>query len=111
MLTSPPAAAHWLRPEEIVGGLNHDAAAAQHLGVVRAYRDRHLKRLLVITVDEKRWDASPAERRVQAAEEWLQLWRHNVAEGIVAVVDSQTQRALVHFDASGHAHVTASTAP
>ena len=111
MLWSPPATAHWLRPEEIVGGLNHDAAAAGHLGVVRAYRESHLKRLLVITVDAKRWNASPAERRVQAAEEWLQLWRHNVPEGIVAVVDSQTQRAVVRFDASGHAHVTASTAP
>jgi len=106
VLNSTPAAAHWLRPEEIVGGLNHDAAAAEHLGVVHAYRDSHLKRLLVITVDAKRWNASPAERRVQAAEEWLQLWRHNVAEGIVAVVDSQTERALVHFDASGHARVS-----
>lgn len=79
--------------------------------MVHAYRDSNLKRLLMITVDGKRWNASPAERRVQAAEQWLQLWRHNVAEGIVAVVDSQTQRALVHFDPSGHARVTDSAAP
>lgn len=107
LLWSAAAAAHWLQPEEIVAGLAHDAQLRASVGVLDVYRDPKLPRLLVIKVQRDRWEAAPTTMRIQLAEEWLATWRHNVPEGIVAVLDAGTAQSVVHFDTLGHARLRA----
>jgi len=93
-----PAAAHWLSPEAILAELDSEPARA--LGVERAARDEKTPRLLVIRVGDG-WYTMPAAKRRTQAGAWLELWRHNVAQGIVAVLDARTDRPVVHFGPGG----------
>jgi len=107
-VVGPAAAhAHWMRPEEIVAGLASDAQLRERLGVVAVQIEPRLPRLLIIKVDRTRWEAAPAETRTKLAEEWLETWRHNVPEGIVAVLDATTEQSVVNFDGLGHARLRA----
>lgn len=94
-----PAAAHWLAPEEIVAALNAPAVR-DALGVTGASRDAHAPRLLVIRVGARWYDVGAPIRRVQVRD-WAELWRHNVPQGIVAVLDDRTARPVVRFDPTG----------
>ena len=93
--------AHWLKPEEIIAGLNQDEVLRDHLGLVKAYTEPKLPRLLVIKVRRDVWDKVAAEKRLAMAQLWYETWRHNVDEGIVAIVDAATEKSLVHFDPNG----------
>ena len=99
--------AHWMRPEDIVAGLASDTQLRQRLGVIAVYIEPQLPRLLIIKVDRTRWEAASAETRTKLAEEWLETWRHNVPEGIVAVLDAATEQSVVNFDGLGHARLRA----
>jgi len=99
MALAVPAAAHWLAPEEIVAALNAPAVR-EAVGVTGASRDAHAPRLLVIRVGARWYDLGAPLRRVQVRD-WTELWRHNVPQGIVAVLDDHTARPVVRFDATG----------
>ncbi len=102
LLTASAAGAHWLPPEEIVAGLAQNPLLRDHIGVVEVHRDPRLPRLLIIKVARGRWDAVPEATRIRLAEEWQETWRHNVAEGIVAIVDAATDAGVVNYDGFGH---------
>ena len=109
LMAATPARAHWLRPEEIVAGIAADPQLQRSMGVTGARNDPDLPRLLIIRVQRDVWDRAPeAERRAQA-EEWLTTWRHNVPQGIVAVVDARTEESLVNFDGVGNARLAPAT--
>jgi hypothetical protein len=98
LLLAAGATAHSIPPEAIVARLN--APASRALGVERAARDEKAPRLLVIHVGDP-WYALPVERRRAEAAEWLRTWRQSVPEGIVAVLDADTERPVVHFAPGG----------
>ena len=104
-MIAAPARAHWMRPEDIVAGLASDARLRDELGVVAVQIQADLPRLLVIKVDRVRWEAAAPQVRITLAEEWLETWRHNVPEGIVAVLDRATDQSVVNFDGLGHAQL------
>ena len=95
------AAAHWARPEDVIGRIGAQTVR-ETLGVVEVARDPRLPRLLVVRVGEKWRGAEPSARRA-AAEEWWSSWRHTVPQGIVAVLEHGTDRPLVNFDPDGRA--------
>ncbi len=99
------AAAHWMRPEDIIAGLASDPQLRDRVGVVAVERQPGLPRLLVIKVRYDRWQTVPAAERRQLAAEWFETWRHNVPEGIVAVLDASTDQSVVNFDGLGHAQL------
>jgi len=103
LLTLLPAAArgHWVKPEEIIAGLNQDPVLRDRLGVVQAYADPKLPRLLVIKVQRDIWEKVAAEKRLGLSQLWYETWHHNVDQGIVAVLDAKTDKSLVHYDANG----------
>lgn len=101
------AHAHWMRPDEIVAGLAADTQLRERFGVVAVHIEPQLPRLLVIKVDRTRWEAASPDTRTKLAEEWLETWRHNVPEGIVAVLDAATEQSVVNFDGFGHARLRA----
>jgi hypothetical protein len=92
---APPATAHWVSPEEIVGRFNGEQAR-KTAGVERAERDSRNARVLLVYVGE-RWYALPASARRALAGSWLDLWKHNVPQGIVAVLDARTDTPVVRF--------------
>jgi hypothetical protein len=96
-----------MRPEDIVAGLASDPQLRERLGVVAVHIEPQLPRLLIIKVDRARWEAAAPETRIKLAEEWLETWRHNVPEGIVAVLDAATEQSVVNFDGFGHARLRA----
>lgn len=102
------AAAHWPRPEDVIGRIGSQAMR-ETLGVVEVARDPRLPRLLVVRVGEKWPEAEPSARRA-AAEEWWSSWRHIVSQGIVAVLEQGTERPLVNFDPDGRAILKNGTA-
>lgn len=96
------ARGHWVPPETIVTQLNNDASLREHAGL------RHVRRtgrLLIIRVDGNAWANLPPPQRLALAEAWYRLWRHNVDQGIVAVVSVTDDRPLVNYDASGRARL------
>jgi hypothetical protein len=95
------ARAHRLSAEDVLARLRSPAARETY-GIVAAERHPGLPRMLLVRVDE-RWRALPAERRRQAAEDWLRGWRHAVAQGVVSIVDAVSGRAVVNFDGHGNA--------
>ncbi|HEX2484244.1 MAG TPA: hypothetical protein VHQ66_03015 [Myxococcota bacterium] len=102
LLGGPPAAAHRVAPEEVMGQITEPASRAR-LGVVGAERDPRLPRLLIVRVGE-RWLTLDAALRRETAETWRERWRHVVAGGVVAVTDAEG-RSLVSFDAAGRAQL------
>ena len=99
------ASAHWLAPDEIVSGLANDAHLRDHIGVTGVRIDRKLPRLLIVSVQHKRWERAPQADRIKLAEEWLATWRHSVPEGVVAILDAATGESVVNFDAFGQARL------
>ena len=110
LVVSAPAAAHWLNPDQIVHGLASDPALRDIAGVVRVRQDPKLPRLLLVEVTRSRWETVPSADRTRVAEEWWATWRHNVPSGVVAVLDTATQRSLVHYDAQGRAQLVENAA-
>lgn len=88
------AGAHWVPPEAIVAQLNGEGG--RRAGVERAVRDEHAPRLLVIRVGA-RWYARTVEARRRQAESWLEHWRRNVPQGMVAVLDARTDLPVVRI--------------
>lgn len=103
------AVAHWTRPEDIVVGLATDAQLRDRVGVVSVEQQAELPRLLVIKVRRDRWQSLTPAQRKQLAEEWWENWRHNVPEGIVAVLDASSEQSVVNFDGVGQARLVTDT--
>jgi hypothetical protein len=93
------AAAHWLPPAAVVAHLNSEAVRRQW-GVERAERDAKAPRLLVVRVGGHWYEVPAAARKVEASQ-WLEDWRHNVAQGVVAVLDAESDRPVVQFGPGG----------
>lgn len=94
--------AHWISGDEIVVRLQQDAALRGSAGVRSVRREG---RILVITVDQNTWRRLPQADRLRLANSWQQLWAHNVAEGIVAVVSSEGEQPLVNYNGRGEARL------
>lgn len=94
--------AHWIPPEEIVARLQGDPQLREQAGVRHVRRDG---RLLVITVDPTVWARLAAPERLRLANEWHQVWSHNVPEGVVGVVSSKGEKPLVNYNARGEARL------
>ncbi len=94
--------AHWIPPEQIVSLLRNDPALRTHLGVQSVERQG---RLLIIRVEPRVWNAAPSDKRQALATHWQRVWRHNVQQGIVAVVAAGTDQPLVNYDAAGQARL------
>jgi len=103
LATAATAHAHWLSPEEIINGLANNPRVHDTVGVTEVYRDKHLPRLLIIKVRRAQWETLPAPSRLKLAEEWFGTWRHNVPQGIVAILDAATDHSLIAYDGTGHA--------
>jgi hypothetical protein len=86
-------------PEQIVAGATAEQTRAAW-GVEDAYRDDKVPRLLVIRVGERWYARSAPDRRTQA-KAWQDLWRQNVAHGIVSILDAKTGAPAVRFDPKG----------
>jgi len=95
------ARAHWIKPEEIIAGIKQDDNLRRNLGVVDARADPRMPRMLVIEIRRDAWDEVAADKRLGVAGLWYETWRHNVDQGIVAIVDAKTGQSLVHFDPAG----------
>jgi hypothetical protein len=98
-LLAAPALAHWVAPESIVAGAVAESTRAAW-GVEHAYRDEKAPRLLVIRVGPRWYERSPADRRTQATA-WADLWRQNVPQGVVAILDAATAKPAVQFGQRG----------
>jgi hypothetical protein len=106
LAVAPPIArAHWVAPEDIVAGLNQNEGLRLHAGLVEAKVDRKLPRLLIIRVKRETWQKVPPEKRLALAQAWRNDWYHAVEAGIVAVLDADTDRALVNYDGLGNARL------
>ncbi|HEY8517612.1 MAG TPA: hypothetical protein VIS07_19040 [Candidatus Binatia bacterium] len=103
VLAAAVAGAHQLSADDVIARLRAPAAREAY-DVVDVERHPGLPRMLLVRVGE-RWRTLPAERRREAAEDWLRAWRHAVAQGVVSILDVQTGRAVVNFDARGNALV------
>lgn len=103
------AAAHWVSPEDVVRELNVPALR-DSLGIVNAARDERTPRLLIVRVGDRWYALSGSLRRAQA-EQWRAVWRHNVAQGIVAVLDDRSERSVVRFGRDGRVATLAARAP
>lgn len=100
-VTSPPtiAWAHSVSPGAVVSRINGDDMK-QAVGVVSAAADAKLERLLVIRVGAG-WHSADPELRRRVAEKWRHLWRDATTNGIVAVIDDQTEQSLVGYSITG----------
>lgn len=98
-----PAAAHWVRPEQVVALLRQPELGAC-CGVVGVERSEALPRLLLVRVDG-RFRALPATRQIELAEQWWHLWRSASPQGVLAIVDAATDASLVSFDPEGRARL------
>ncbi len=97
-LPARPALGHWISPEQIIGGLRNNPQLRDSVGVFEVQRN---KRILIIRVIPATWQGVPAADRLHLAAEWWETWRHNVKEGVVAVVDARDDTSLVNFDGEG----------
>lgn len=99
LLLAAPAIAHQVPPESIVAGVTAEKTRATY-GVENAYRDAKAPRLLVIRVGPRWYERSEADRRAQA-QSWHELWRKNVPQGTVSILDARTGAPAVRFDRKG----------
>ncbi len=97
------AGAHTISAEEVLTRLN-DAKEKEKTGVVRARADPKLPRLLLVEVGE-RWYGIDRAVRQKLAKEWLGLWRHAVATGVVSVLDEKSSEPVVKFRPDGSVDV------
>ncbi len=100
---SGAARAHTVAPEEVVAKIASPPVREAY-GILTVERAPEVPRLLVVRVGRK-WNELPVTMRQDAATEWQALWRHAVAQGIVAVLDANTGAPVINFDAQGHALV------
>jgi hypothetical protein len=100
---APPARAHWLQPEQVIAEVK-SAASRSRYGVADAVRSADQPRLLIVSV-QPRWAELEAAERREVAERWRRHWRESVSAGIVAIVDAESGRSVVGFDASGRAQL------
>ncbi len=101
-LPARQAPGHWISPEEIVARLQADPQLRQVVGVRSVRRQG---RILLIAVDPEAWRKVPRLDRLKLANEWQQLWSHNVHEGIVAILSANDERPLVNYNARGEARL------
>lgn len=100
---APVAGAHTISVEEVLAVLN-DPKEKEKTGVVRAKQDPRLARLLVVEIGA-RWYAIDRGGREKLAGEWLGLWRHSLAKGVVSVLDERTGEAVVKYRPDGSVEV------
>jgi len=91
--------AHTPVPEEVLASIAAPAARVA-TGVERAERDARNPRLLLVRVGSG-WFALSRGARAAAAAEWRAAWRQAVREGIVAILDAGTDRAVVRYGRGG----------
>jgi len=99
VLACAPAWAHTPAPEDVVATIAEPAARVA-AGVERAQRDVRNPRVLLVRVSPE-WFARPREVRAAAAAEWREAWRRAVPDGVVAVLDAGTDRAVVRYGPGG----------
>jgi hypothetical protein len=99
VLVAASARAHTLAPEELLASLTTPAGRVA-AGIERAGRDHANPRLLLVRVGP-RWFALSREARAAAAADWYAAWRRAVPEGVVAVLDDETDRVVVRFGRGG----------
>ena len=99
VLLAAPALAHWVTPEAIVAGATAEQTRSAW-GVETAYCDEKVPRLFVIRVGARWYERSVADRRAQA-QAWHELWRKNVPQGIVSILDARTNAQAVRFGRGG----------
>ena len=97
------ARAHTIPPEAVLAKIGSQPVRDAY-GVTAVERSADVPRLLIVRVGPQ-WNRVPEAQRQDAALEWQLLWRHTVAQGIVAVLDTTTGAVVVKFDAEGHAVV------
>jgi hypothetical protein len=94
-----PAGAHTPAPEDVVASIAEPGARVA-AGVERAERDMRNPRVLLVRVGPQ-WFVRPREARAAAAAEWRAAWRRAVPDGVVAVLDAATDRAVVRWGPGG----------
>jgi hypothetical protein len=99
LAVAAPVDAHWLRPEQVIAMLE-SADSRQRDGVVDASRSVDQPRLLVVSVGSA-WVERPASQRRELAMRWRRHWREAVPSGLLAIVEVESKRSLVGFDAAG----------
>jgi hypothetical protein len=99
VLAAAAARAHTLAPEELLAALTTPSGRVA-TGIERASRDHANPRLLLVRVGP-RWFALSRETRAAAATDWYAAWRRAVPEGVVAVLDENTDRVVVRFGRGG----------
>jgi hypothetical protein len=100
MLSSIVVGAHLVTPDEVIQSLIN-TGARQKFDITAAERSTDMPGLLIIRVGPG-WAGVYPTRRVVAAEEWYQLWRDAVPNGVLGIVDG-AERPVVTFDPAGHA--------
>ena len=105
VLRSASTEAHTISVDTFLAVLRSPTAREQ-LGVEEVERNPDLPRLLLIRVGPG-WERAPAEKRRGIAEAWLRDWCDIVPQGIIAILDRESGKSLVSFDAEGHASLKA----
>jgi hypothetical protein len=95
------AAAHWVKPEDVIARLQAPELRAR-FDIVSVAPNAKLPRLVLIRVGPK-WHEVPEDQRTSAAEQWQHLWRDSTPGGVIAILDATSDAPLVNFDAQGHA--------
>lgn len=95
------AHAHSLSAAQVMARLRA-ADMVEAFDVVSVERKADLERLLLVRVGPGWQRADPALRR-EVAQKWLHMWKAATANGIVAVLDADSEASLVGFDAQGRA--------
>jgi hypothetical protein len=99
LLVCASAWAHTPAPEDVVATIAEPAARVA-AGVERAERDMRNPRVLLVRVGPD-WFARPRDARAAAAAEWRDAWRRAVPDGVVAVLDGASDRAVVRWGRGG----------
>jgi hypothetical protein len=94
------ASAHHITPDQMIQSLIN-TGAKQKFDITAAERSTDLPRMLIIRVGPG-WTGVYPTRRVLAAEEWYQMWRDAVPNGVLAIVNA-AERPVVNFDPQGRA--------
>lgn len=93
--------AHPLGADQVIARLlAPDMAKA--FDVVSVERSADLDRLLVVRVGPG-WQRAEPELRREASQKWLHMWKAATRNGIVAVLDADSEASLVGFDGNGEA--------
>jgi len=91
--------AHAPSPDDVVASLVAPAARVA-AGVERVERDTTNPRLLLVRVGPG-WFALPRDARAEMAAEWHESWRRAVPQGVIAILDARTDRAVVRYGRGG----------